>query len=231
MTPLKVVTHGEALGLPPVVVRDRLGALGFTVPAIFPEDADAGDFPSLPLWKPQDFMPPGPLPYAYLFADGGDPEALRKRIARLRAYGFDLPLEVPARPGPFDAEILSAAGAWRELTSADVIPFHFVLPLARDLNIPPADVVRVLTSYRMRVSRDELPDGMSFKEAVALADVDARHRSLSRHDGFPLRFLHHTALLRDTTIRRVVTQLRDLGFTVPDPADTLRAAVARVPSA
>ncbi|MFD6150915.1 ATP-binding protein [Streptomyces sp. NPDC060243] len=230
-TPRMIVTHAEALGLPPLVVRDRLGALGFTVPAIFPEDADAGDFPSLPLWKPQDFMPPGPLPYAYLFADGGDPEALRKRIARLRAYGFDLPLEVPARPGPFDAEILSAAGAWRELTSADVIPFHFVLPLARDLNIPPADVVRVLASYRMRVSRDELPDGMSFREAVALAGVDMRHRALSRHDGFPLHFLHHTALLRDTTIRRVVAQLRDLGFTVPDPADTLRVALARVPSA
>ncbi|MFJ4698445.1 hypothetical protein ACIP5N_09855 [Streptomyces sp. NPDC088768] len=106
-----------------------------------------------------------------------------------------------------------------------------MLPLARDLNIPPADVVRVLASYRMRVSRDELPDGMSFREAVALAGVDMRHRALSRHDGFPLHFLHHTALLHDTTIRRVVAQLRDLGFTVPDPADTLRAALARVPSA
>nr|WP_128430101.1 hypothetical protein [Streptomyces cyaneus] len=45
----------------------------------------------------------------------------------------------------------------------------------------------------------------------------------------PLQYLHKTALRKHTSIRHITSLLNQLGIPVPDPADTIRAALARVP--
>ncbi|CAM5659952.1 hypothetical protein STAFG_7311 [Streptomyces afghaniensis 772] len=80
------------------------------------------------------------------------------------------------------------------------------------------------------MSHDSLPKGLSFSEALRLVRADQLDvGEVPEAEGFPLEFLVKTALRKRTSIRHIVSLLNDLGIPVPDPAETIRAALARVP--
>ncbi|NEA42799.1 ATP-binding protein [Streptomyces sp. SID11385] len=231
LSPGDVLFRAFSASLRPIEVWRRLRSLGFAVPSPFPDDADPDDRFLLPGHSTGPAKPPAdPIAYRDLFSHQSSWEQKRERVAKLRSYGFVVPVEFPAEPGPFDDHILTELRDERRLRTGDVVPFHFALPLARDLNISPAEVAAVLVRYRIPVSRTSLPDGMTFRDAAELARMHSTGR-VREEEGFPLHYLQETALRQHRTIPDVVADLRALGFTVPDPADTIRAALARVPSA
>ncbi|MET9685616.1 wHTH domain-containing protein [Streptomyces coeruleorubidus] len=228
-----VLGAAEELELEPAEVLAKLAALGVVPPEPFPADATTDD-----LWVLHDeisgecLVPPRPMSYGNVFTGVKDLDDLRFKIHRLRAYGFDTALEVPRRPTPLDREVLSQSSPinwWLTQTDA-AVPFSYVLLAARQLGALPTTIAKRLRACNIATSHDSLPKGLSFSEALRLIRADGLDAGdVPEAEGFPLEFLVRTALGKRTSIRYIVSLLNDLGIPVPDPADTIRAALARVP--
>ncbi|MFI2632283.1 ATP-binding protein [Streptomyces collinus] len=228
-----ILRAAEELGLEPAEVLAKLAALGVAPPEPFPADATTDD-----LWALDDeaygeyLVPPGPLSYADVFSGVEDLDDLRYKLHRLRAYGFDTALEVPRRPTPLDREILRESSPinWWYTTTDAAVPFSYILLAARELGALPTTIAKRLRACNIATSHDSLPKGLSFSEALRLIRADELDvGEVPGAEGFPLEFLVKTALRKRTGIRHIVSLLNDLGIPVPDPALTIRAALARVP--
>ncbi|MFD8308711.1 hypothetical protein ACFV29_41300 [Streptomyces sp. NPDC059690] len=233
-TPPGHVLHAvKELGLDSADVLAKLAALGIGPPEPFPADATSDD-----LWVLHDYIfgeclsPGRRLLYGNLFDSVRNLDDLRLRVRRLRAYGFDVALEVPRRPTSLDREILcenSPLNLW-SIPTNEPVPFSHILLAAGRLGERPATIAKRLRACNIEPSRDNLPIGLVFSEALRLI------RAEKWNDGdapdvaaFPLQYLHDTALRRGSNIRRIAALLNDLGIPVPDPASSIRAALARVP--
>lgn len=228
--PGQALEAAKQLGLPLTAVLARLTRLGFTVFDAFPADAGPEDVALLmDEFVPMTWANP---PYYTVVIDGTDGlPGLRRKVARLRSYGFDIALDVPARPTALDREILQPYGPFNWWTpSNEPVPFTHVLMAARELATSPRDVAKRLRACGVTPSHDDLPPGMSFGEAAQLLGLDAlQEGEAPEPHHFGLQYLHRIALRRRTTLPEVVGLLGRLGVPLPDPADTLRAALARVP--
>ncbi|WP_369167143.1 ATP-binding protein [Streptomyces sp. R28] len=231
--PGHVLHAASELELEPTEVLARLAALGFALPEPFPADASLDDLSALDDEVYGEFLvPPGPLSYGSVFSGVQDLDDLRHKLRRLRAYGFDIALEVPRRPTSLDREILWEGSPfnWWFINTDDAVPFSQVILASRQLGDRPAAIAKRLHACNIATSHDSLPKGLSFSEALRLIRAD----ELSEGDvpeagNFPLQYLHKTALRKRTGIRHITSLLNQLGIPVPDPADTIRAALARVP--
>ncbi|MEV0451553.1 ATP-binding protein [Streptomyces sp. NPDC050600] len=222
----------EALGLPLAAVLARLTELGFTVPEVFPADASPEDAWLLQEMDDRTYLHPAEGPLYVVLLDGTDGLAeLRRKLARLRSYGFDIALDVPARPTALDREILRPHGPFPWWTPSDEpVPFPHVLMAARALGTSPRDIAKRLRACGVTPSHDDLPPGVSFTEAVGLLRLDEGEEDQPPLiSDFPLQYLHRIALRRNSTLTEVVDLIRNLGVPLPHPADTIRAALARVP--
>ncbi|MEV7065725.1 hypothetical protein AB0N97_23425 [Streptomyces collinus] len=116
-------------------------------------------------------------------------------------------------------------------TSTDAaVPFSYILLAARELGALPTTIAKRLRACNIATSHDSLPKGLSFSEALRLIRADELDAGeVPGAEGFPLEFLVKTALRRRTGIRHIVSLLNDLGIPVRDHAETVRAALARVP--
>ncbi|MFH9006024.1 ATP-binding protein [Streptomyces afghaniensis] len=231
--PALVLGAAEELGLQPADVVAKLAALGVVPPEQFPADATTDD-----LWVLDDgvygkfLVPPGPLSYGNVFSGVEDLDDLRLKLHRLRAYGLHTALEVPRRPTPLDREILreSSPVNWWYTQTDEAVPFSHILLAARELGALPTTIVKRLRACNIATSHDSLPKGLSFSEALRLIRADELDAGdVPEAEGFPLEFLVKTALHKRTGIRHIVSLLNDLGIPVPDPAETIRSALARVP--
>ncbi|MEU6977079.1 ATP-binding protein [Streptomyces sp. NPDC046371] len=222
----------ERLDLPLAEVLARLTGLGFTVPAVFPADASPKDVPFLSDVFDRTFLTLAEPPlYAVLLDGVDDLSVLRRKLARLRAYGFDVALDVPARPTALDRELLQPyrSFAWW-VPVGEPVPFTHVLMAARALGTTPRDIAKRLRACGVTPTHDDLPSGVSFTEAVALLRLDeGEEDEPPLASDFSLQYLHRTAVRRDITLTEAVDLIRRLGVPLPDPADTVRAALARVP--
>ncbi|MFG3293190.1 ATP-binding protein [Streptomyces sp. NPDC048179] len=233
LSPGHVLFVANELGMEPTDVLAEFTALGFSLPEVFPADADANDLSALhDEFDGQYLIPPGPISYGHIFHNVRDLNGLRHRIHRLRAYGFDITVAVPRRPTSLDREILSASGPlnWWLVNTDEALPFAHVLLAARSLGASPGAIAKRLHVGNIPTSHDNLPKGLSFREALRLIRADeVEEGEVPTVAKFPLEYLHKTALRKRTSIRHIVSLLNDLGIPVPDPADTIRAALARVP--
>lgn len=231
--PGQVVEMAEELGLEPSEVMAQYKALGFTLPEPFPADASEDD-----AWLLYDelegsfFTPHGTLLYGHVLSQVEDPGDLRYKISRMREYGLDITLEPPTRLTQLDRELLRMEGPinWWFLEMGDIVPFSYVLLAAREVGAGPSAVAKRLRACNIPTSHEDLPKRLSFSEALRLMRVNELPEGdfpEARH--FPLEYLHKTALRRRTGIRDIASLLNQLGIPVPDPADTIRAALARVP--
>ncbi|MFI1813371.1 ATP-binding protein [Streptomyces sp. NPDC020422] len=232
--PGQALRAARELGLPLETVLARLTGFGFTVHGTFPPDAGPEDANLLEDRFDRTFVTPQQPPVYTVLLDGADglPE-LRRNIARLRSYGFRVALDVPARPTSLDRELLRPYGAFNWWTPVDSpVPFTHVLMAARSLGTSPRDIAKRLRACGVTLSHDDLPPGLSFPDAVRLLKLDEVEEGEAPevHD-FSLQYLHRTALHRGTSLTDVVDLIRQLGVPLPDPADTIRAALARVPRA
>ncbi|WP_254647151.1 ATP-binding protein [Streptomyces sp. GbtcB6] len=228
-----VLEVAEKLKLEPSEVLTRLASLGLTPPAPFPPDACGDD-----IWMLWDetfhecFTPQLPLRYSSVFSQVEDLNDLRHKIDRMRRFGFDLPLKIPSRPTWLDRELLQENSAidWWYMEVGQVVPFSHVLLAAREVGASPTAVAKRLQACNIPTSHDRLPKGLAFSEALRLLRVDdLPDGEVPEVRHFPLEYLHKTALRKRTGIPEIVSLIRQLGVPLPDPAETIRAALARVP--
>ncbi|MFJ3776045.1 ATP-binding protein [Streptomyces sp. NPDC090075] len=227
-----VLEAAEKLGLKPRQVLARFASLGFAPPKPFPADAHQDDI--WLLWDEvrRDWLTPQSAPhYANFFHQVQDLPGLRYKINRMRAFGIDVPMKAPIRLNRLDKELLQADSPvnWWSVKGR-VVPFSAVLLAAREVGASPTAVAKRLHACNIPTSHDTLPKGLVFSEALRLLRVDELPEGELPDVGhFPLEYLHKTALRKRTGIREVVALIRRLGVPLPDPADTIRAALARVP--
>ncbi|MGW4165209.1 hypothetical protein [Streptomyces sp. NPDC004788] len=132
-------------------------------------------------------------------------------IGQLHVHAPPPPPAPAAEPGaPRDpwTRAVAESGVWRQV------------PADRDTQAHR----RYATAVAARLA--ELREG----PAAALAGDPWSDEAPEAHS-FTLQYLHHTAIRRRTGIADVVELIRRLGVPVPDPAGTIRAALARVPRA
>jgi hypothetical protein len=231
--PGRVLYAARELDLEPAEVLAKLSALGFPRPEPFPADATTADIWALEDELYGDFLVPAtPLIYGNLFSGVDDLDNLRHKVRRMRAYGFDVPVEVPRRPTLLDRELLCEASPfnWWFTHTNEAVPFGQVVLASRRLDAPSARIAQRLRASNIETSHDNLPKGLSLSDALALIRADRLDQGEVPEAGdFPLEYLHKTALRKRTSIRHITSLLNQLGIPVPDPADTIRAALARVP--
>ncbi|MFG2941911.1 ATP-binding protein [Streptomyces sp. NPDC048282] len=228
-----VLAVAKRLGLEPSEALARCTSLGLTPPDVFPSDASGDD--AWLLWDEvfgESLTPRSTLLYGHVFSQVTDLGQLRYKIDRMRAFGIDVPLKVPSRPTRLDRELLGKSSPmhWWDVEVGQDVPFSLVLLAAREVGATPTAVAKRLRACAIPTSHDTLPKGLAFSEALRLLRVDELPEGELPDVGhFPLEYLHKTALRRRTGIREVVALIRRLGVPLPDPAETIRAALARVP--
>lgn len=227
----QVLESAVKLGIPPGQLLAELAYLGFRTPSDFPADANADDIKLLR--DDNGYLRPGKgVLYWHVLREGG--RSPQENIDRLRDYGIGVPLTLPSAPTRLDEELLAHENLWWEIDTENPVPFAHVVNAAEALRTAPEEVAWHLRGYGVRLSRDDLPEGLSFAEARALIrkgehDMDLRISGTLR--GFDLRDLLQASLRLGHPLNQVTTWLQELGLRVAPATDTIRAALRLVPRA
>ncbi|MFI1519428.1 wHTH domain-containing protein [Kitasatospora cineracea] len=170
--------------------------------------------------------------------------SLRALTNRLAAYQVRTGMVLPQRLTELDRELFryddllridpDAPDEWRDpwwfrLSPDDEIPFFLLAMAARNLGRRPRELAARLRSYGLRVSRDDLPADLTQRDAWRLLTADNRAMPHPKDPPMPLAQLVRIARHLDLPLTETARHLRDLGVHVGDLADTVRAALARVP--
>ncbi|MFD5700630.1 wHTH domain-containing protein [Streptomyces lasiicapitis] len=168
--------------------------------------------------------------------------SLRSLINRLAKYHVRTAMVLPSRPTELDRELFRYedllrvsdderdAPWWYRLGPDDEIPFFLLVLAARDLGRRPKELAARLGSYGLRVSRHDLPPGLSHSAALRLLTSDEYALPIPEDRPMPLAQLVRIARRADLPVADAARHLRDLGVQVGDLVETVRAALARVPS-
>ncbi|MFE1322389.1 ATP-binding protein [Kitasatospora phosalacinea] len=230
LSPLALLHAAEKTGRTPAELAVRFGELGFRVPSDLPADAAPEDL--LAFADPGEARLWGPH-YSWFFGVHHDLPTLRKRLRVLPKYGLLPGLRVPRQFSALDRELLGGNSPldWTGLEVGRPVPFCRVLLAARGLDETPGAVTQRLTSLGIPVTHDRLPTGLTTATALrVLRRANTYDEKISPDElDHPLQHLVETALDNDCTLRTLVGWLNGLGIPVADPAETIRAALARVP--
>ncbi|MFH8608249.1 ATP-binding protein [Streptomyces sp. NPDC018029] len=168
--------------------------------------------------------------------------SLRSLINRLAKYHVRVGMVLPSRPTELDRELFRYedllrvsdderdAPWWYRLGPDDEIPFFLVVLSARELGRRPRELAARLSSYGLRVSRDDLPPGLGHSATLRLLTSDEYPLPLPEDPPMPLAQLVRIARRADLPVAEAAQHLRDLGVHVDNPAETVRAALSRVPA-
>ncbi|GLW56521.1 wHTH domain-containing protein [Kitasatospora phosalacinea] len=224
---LNLLYAAKKTGRTPAELAVRFGELGFRVPSNLPADADPEDL--LAFAGSGDDLSLGPQ-YSWFFGIHHDLPMLRKHLRSLLKYGLLPDLRVPRQFTALDRELLGGNSLldWVGLEVGRPVPFCRVLLAARGLDESPGAVAQRLTSLGIPVTHDRLPTGLTTATALRMIHTDTGEETPDEID-HPLQYLVETALDNDCSLRTLVGWLNGLGIPVADPAETIRAAFARVP--
>ncbi|QHC26006.1 wHTH domain-containing protein [Streptomyces sp. GS7] len=171
--------------------------------------------------------------------------SLRALTNRLAAYRVRTGMVLPQRATELDRELfryddLLRIGSdefderecpwWFWLSPDDEIPFFVLVLAARDLGRRPRELAARLRSYGLRVSREDLPPNLTHRDALRLLTASEDPIPKPVDPPMPLAQLVRIARRVDLPVPDIARHLRDLSVHVGDLADTVRAALARVPS-
>ncbi|RGD58454.1 ATP-binding protein [Kitasatospora xanthocidica] len=198
---------------------------GFLIPWI-PQDATVDD---LVLFDgARGVESPAGVEYEYAFSLlGSEGITLEELVDRYRAYGS--PMFLPGAANRLDWELFQPVGAlnWDGLVMGDTVPFARLITAARRLHRSPEELARHLNSRGIAVSCDGLPQGLTHRQALEI--VGERSDLIGR--GEWLATLLEVSQRTGRPIAQLVDWYREWGIAVPDVAESIRDALARVPMA
>ncbi|MDT0453205.1 wHTH domain-containing protein [Streptomyces hesseae] len=229
--PGQVLENSHDLGIPPGQLLAELAYLGFTTPSVFPADAHPDD--ARLLCDTSGYLRPGKgVLYRHLLQDAG--RSPQEVIDRLRAYGIDIPLKFPSAPTRLDKELLTDGTLWWGLHTSELVPFAHVVRLAEMLRTEPSEVAWYLRGYGVSLARDDLPEGLTFTDALRLVkrgNLGADLRFVTVLRNFSFVQLLSVSLRVGQPLSQVATWLRELGLWSGSVADAVRETLSRVPRA
>ncbi|MEU7134760.1 hypothetical protein [Streptomyces sp. NPDC046261] len=152
--------------------------------------------------------------------------------AQLSGLGLTVP---PMPPGDPDHDVLSLLshdllGGYPWASPAFDVPRGHVMAAAKTLGWSPSAVAECLSSFGFTVPAASVDHEPGDLELIS-HNQSGRGHWLRWQDQVPLSRLLEAALHLNRPLRDVADRLRYLGYNVPDVADTIRAALARVPFA
>ncbi|MFF2746370.1 hypothetical protein ACFVVA_12575 [Kitasatospora sp. NPDC058048] len=160
--------------------------------------------------------------------------SLHEVIDRLRAHGVAISIDVPKQLTRLDEELLSLDSAlqWGDLRTGDPVPFARLITAARTLQRHPREMASHLRSRGIVTSSDDLPPGLTLDDAVALIRRDHAWPIVwSSVGSIGLMDLLNLSMRTGRSMAQITEWYQDWGITVPDAAELIRAALARVPMA
>ncbi|MEU4764646.1 hypothetical protein AB0H12_15430 [Actinosynnema sp. NPDC023794] len=227
-----VLEFAKTSGLAPAEVVERFTALGFAVSPI-PTDAFLADLRVVKTHRSQVLVPGGEVPYWHIFSFGRS--ELGWAIHRMAAYGFDVPLRMPAEFDALDVALFDEDGVidWFPESIGMELPFAKVVLAASRVNTSPGRIATRLVARGVPVSATRLPRGLSFSSALQVLDhflnEDADYHDFSSRPG--LRGLLEMSDSLRVPIPQLVTWLDGLGLRTPDVVTAIREAAKGVPRA
>ncbi|MET8539783.1 ATP-binding protein [Kitasatospora sp. NPDC004799] len=220
-------------------VADRTGAgtaevlasfagLGFPVPRM-PQDATPEDlflFDGM-----SDWGDPGDVHFRYAFSlPRYEDISLEELVERYRAYGSSMSLPAPATR--LDRELFQSGGImdWDDLAMGDTVPLAKLITAGYHLDRSPGELARHLKSRGIAVSCDDLPRELTHRQALDIVgELDNSPHMVG--EGISLATLMEVSRRTGRSIPQIAGWYREWGIPVPDVAESIRAALARVPMA
>ncbi|MEV7024005.1 hypothetical protein [Kitasatospora sp. NPDC093558] len=231
--PAHLLLTAGTTGLPLREVVRRMRGLGFEIPPL-PADAGPEDLELLAGNPDVLLRPPGPVDYQHLLDGATRQRSLASVIDRYRAYGFDIPLRYPESPSRLDREVFTIDGPlrWEGLPTDGTVPYARLAEAADQLRMNRSELLRHLESRGLTVSCRRIPAGIPLgrgPEVLRMAREWEQSPEACGRAGLTilLDLADHTG----APITQVASWLRELGAPVPDLADTIWAALRRVPMA
>ncbi|WP_424186134.1 HD domain-containing protein [Actinokineospora sp. G85] len=227
--PQSILASAVQLGLGPHEIAACLRNLGFNV-AHLPVDASTADQTLLGHSDYHAVVPPN---YEMVFS-GPLPE-VAEVIAKLRSYGFTIPLHAPDTESTLDNDIFATEHEvvdWSDWEAGEEIPVVVAVRAAFLLDVPLDRVLDRMRAWGVPLSAWELPSGMTFETATKVARVGARPDDTDWGiTNWPLDLvdLYVRAVRLDLTVMEVAEMLRGLGYVVPDVEEMVVEALKRVP--
>ncbi|MGW3233577.1 HD domain-containing protein [Kitasatospora sp. NPDC001095] len=220
-----VLRVADTMGIGIAEALAALAELGFPIPRM-PRDARVEDlalFDGRLRWS-------GPTDVEFRYAFGllrYERVTLEELVDRYRAYGS--PMFLPGPATRLDWELFQSDGAmdWSDLTMGGTVPFARLITAAHRLHQGPEELARHLRSRGIAVSCDGLPPGLEHRQAVELVE----QLPDSIESGQWLAPLLEVSQRTGHSIPQIVDWYREWGIPVPDVAESIRDALARVPMA
>ncbi len=220
-----VLRAADATGTDVAEALRALARLGFPIPRM-PRDATTED---LSLFNgTRGWGEPADVEFRHVFSllRSGE-RTLEEVVGRYRSYGS--PMFLPGPATRLDRELFRFNGAlhWGAFAMGEAIPFARLITAAHELHRTPEELARHLKSRGIAVSTDALPAELTHRQAFDLVDElpSTAHR--------PMWLAPLLKISRRTgrSIPQMVDWYREWGIDVPDIAEAIRDALARVPMA
>ncbi|GAB7183282.1 hypothetical protein ATKI12_3113 [Kitasatospora sp. Ki12] len=224
--PGHLLAAADEFGVAAESVAESLSALGFRVLPL-PERREPQDREILgrpDLHGGDQVFPDVPIPFAQLISVVADSDVSHAvAVDRLAAYGILTGLTFPEEPEDLDRALLSEGVSWfAGVSVGQVVPLNRVLVTAGEFGVSLGEITSRLATYGVPLSRAELPQGLDPYRAVLLGNVD-------KDTAASLPDLVLASRQAQMSLAETAHWLRELGVDVPDVAEMIRAALARVP--
>ncbi|XKK36965.1 hypothetical protein HFP72_18620 [Nocardiopsis sp. ARC36] len=150
----------------------------------------------------------------------------------MRAFGLDVPIRLPARPSPMGRLLFTPAYhnllIWKGVRVGGAMPFAHVLAAAQKTGEGTHEIIAALAEYGIGTSHEELPEGLTLATATSLVFPGTWNPFLADAPVSMTHLIHMTRRL-DVPLTQVAEWYRQLGYEVPDPAETLRKVAPLIP--
>ncbi|MEU1283194.1 ATP-binding protein [Kitasatospora sp. NPDC005856] len=159
-----------------------------------------------------------------------DDISLEELVERYRAYGS--PMFLPGPATRLDRELFQSGGImdWDDLAMGDTVPLAKLITAGHNLHRSPGELARHLKSRGIAVSCDDLPRDLTHRQAVEIVgELDNSPHMVRK--GISLVTLLEVSRRTGRSITRIAEWYREWGIPVPDVAESIRDALARVPMA
>ncbi|MFD0409792.1 ATP-binding protein [Kitasatospora sp. NPDC127116] len=159
-----------------------------------------------------------------------DAISLEELVERYRAYGS--PVFLPGPATRLDRALFQPGSVmdWDDLAMGETVPFAKLITAGYRLDRSPGELARHLRSRGIAVSCDDLPRELTHRQALEIVgELDNSPHMVGK--GISLATLLEVSRRTGRPIAQIVDWYREWGIDVPDVAESIRDALARVPMA